>query len=558
MQYGKIVVSALLLCTLLLCGCQPVMPVEPSATETQAEILVQGAPLRWPEGLSVDAEGRLVVADFLNRSILRLDPDTGEILSRLGPDQGVDVPEMVAVGADDSIYWTAWNNNDLCRLQADGTKQCQTFDAGVSAIGFSEDGRLFAGVNDALYEVDPELASPPVHVTTIGGFIAPFDFGPDGMLYIPLRDIEQIVRVDVDATKPSPETVASSDLPWAFAASFDAEDQLHCVVSYDEYTDALVRVDTTTGEVHEAWRSPAGLGQPILTEDGRLFVGDIHNGAIREFLPDGSLRTVSPSGMVAPGGLAVRQRPDGGESVFVADLLTVREFDGVTGEEIDAFHLNPQSTSIVPVQTVAIVGENLILTSPFMSAVQFFDPQTRASVDMWMDQFDGVVNAMPFQDKIIAAELGSGRVVGVDPADPAELEVLAAGLEAPAGLAVTDDDVWVSDYAAGTVYQIVADGATLTPMVTVISDLLQPEGIALAPDGRLLVVETGADRLIAVDLSTGQFDTIAEGLGFTNENPENTLANAYWIFSDVAVGPSGNAYVSADANNVIYRIPLGS
>ena len=175
-----------------------------------------------------------------------------------------------------------------------------------------------------------------------------------------------------------------------------------------------------------------------------------------------------------------------------------------------------------------------------------------------MDQFDGVVNAMPFQDKIIAAELGSGGAVGVDPADPSELEVLADGLEAPAGLAVTDDDVWVSDYAAGTVYQIVADGATLTPMATVISDLLQPEGIALAPNGRLLVVETGADRLIAVDLSTGQFDTIAEGLGFTNENPENTLANAYWIFSDVAVGPSGNAYVSADATNVIYRIPLGS
>ena len=50
----------LIVMALFLCACQPVMPVETTASAAQEEILVQGAPLRWPKGLGVDSHGKKV------------------------------------------------------------------------------------------------------------------------------------------------------------------------------------------------------------------------------------------------------------------------------------------------------------------------------------------------------------------------------------------------------------------------------------------------------------------------------------------------------------------
>jgi len=108
--------------------------------------------------------------------------------------------------------------------------------------------------------------------------------------------------------------------------------------------------------------------------------------------------------------------------------------------------------------------------------------------------------------------------------------------------------------------QLVADGEELAEPVTVASGLDRPEGLALAPDGRLLVVETGADRLLAIDPATGDQEVLAEGLGFALANPvaagTNVSLPPHFVFSGVAVSPSGDVYVSADAANAIYRIPL--
>ena len=42
----------------------------------------------------------------MEQAILVIDPDTGEILKRLGPEVGVDGPDDLAFGPDGSIYWT--------------------------------------------------------------------------------------------------------------------------------------------------------------------------------------------------------------------------------------------------------------------------------------------------------------------------------------------------------------------------------------------------------------------------------------------------------------------
>jgi hypothetical protein len=70
-------------------------------------------------------------------------------------------------------------------------------------------------------------------------------------------------------------------------------------------------------------------------------------------------------------------------------------------------------------------------------------------------------------------------------------------------------------------------------------------------DGTLLVVETGKRRLVRIDPSTGCMSVVAKhlkvGLDAITGMPPT------YAMSSVAVGASGDIYVSGDKGNVIYR-----
>jgi sugar lactone lactonase YvrE len=100
---------------------------------------------------------------------------------------------------------------------------------------------------------------------------------------------------------------------------------------------------------------------------------------------------------------------------------------------------------------------------------------------------------------------------------------LAAGLGVPAGLAATDDDLWVGDWATGRVLQLVADGQPLARPRVVAEHLAAPEGLAVGPDGSLLVVESGAGRLSRIDLRTGRVSTVADGLALGAQGIPGTV-----------------------------------
>ncbi|HET8645387.1 MAG TPA: hypothetical protein VFO85_07860, partial [Vicinamibacteria bacterium] len=72
-------------------------------------------------------------------------------------------------------------------------------------------------------------------------------------------------------------------------------------------------------------------------------------------------------------------------------------------------------------------------------------------------------------------------------ANPAERVALATGLGVPTGLAATEDDLWVGEWATGRVLQLIADGQPLAEPRVVATGLAAPEGMAVAPDGSLLV-----------------------------------------------------------------------
>ncbi|MBW7885468.1 MAG: ester cyclase, partial [Caldilineaceae bacterium] len=518
-------------------------PPQPTTGMAQPNVLVKGAQIRSPNGIKVGPDGNLYIASINEQAILVLDPDTGEILKRLGPEVGVDGPDDLAFGPDGTIYWTDFMRGAVGRLGPDGGTSSQMVAPGVNPIIVAPDGRVFvalAFLGDALYELDPELAAPPRLLAENLGGLNSFQFGPDGMLYSPVIGKGQVVRIDVDAEPITVEIVAEG-LGGPVAAKLDSQGRLYTTAS-----PGIVRIDPTTGATEPVAEVPYGIDNFAFDSQDRLFISLLGEGAIVEAMKDGTLRQLGPMGLVMPGGIVVVPRPDG-ESILVGDFWLLREYDSTTGE------LRRSVDNLMP-GTLAIDGTDLILSNFFSNGVLVWDLATETLVEEHYD-FNIPLNAIRFQGDLVVAELGTSSVVRASAADPTQRTTLAKDLGVPAGLAADNQNLWVSDYATGNVWQIVADGAVMDKPKLTASGLDRPEGLALTADGKLLVAETGTGRLLAIDLATGDMVIIAEGLGFDSVTPEGMPPTQ--LMSSIAVSPAGVIYVTADEANVVYRIESG-
>ena len=136
-----------------------------------------------------------------------MDRETGEVLQRLGADQGVTGPDDVAIAPDGTLYWTNYSSGEACRRAAD-TTTCQFVGAFINPITISDDGRLFVATampifSDALYELDPDLVQAPQRIFNNAGMLNGMDWGPDGFLYAPSWTEANILRIDVDSCDES-------------------------------------------------------------------------------------------------------------------------------------------------------------------------------------------------------------------------------------------------------------------------------------------------------------------------------------------------------------------
>jgi sugar lactone lactonase YvrE len=516
-------------------------------------VLVEGAPFHGANGINFDAQDRLYVASVDGSTISIMDPKTGKIIERLGPKQGVIAPDDMAFGPDGSLYWTGLFTGEVGRLTRGGVAETVAeLVPGANAITFSDDGRLFVSqcfFGDKLYEVDPDGLNPPRLISDAlgpGCALNGMDWGPDGYLYGPRWFQGEVVRVDVDSGEF--ETVVDG-IGAPAAVKFDSQGRLHVL---DAQSGRVLRVDVTTGDQKLVATLDPGLDNLAFDSRDRLFVSSYADSFIVQVLKNGATRIVSKGGMSVPGGVAVLPNSHG-ESVYVADFFSLRAFDGLTGKQESVQRSIIRVSAFGFPLTASQDGANLLLTSWPDNLVQVLDPETGAILETHRD-FAVPLNAIRFQGDLVVAELGTGSVVRASSENPATRTTLVEGLGVPAGLAATDTDIWVSDWAAGSVLQIVAAGEVLDEPVPIAEGLAFPEGLALAQDGSLLVVESGAGRLSRIDLGTGQVTTVAEDLEFGAQAPPNVPPT--WIFNGVAVGPSGNIYVTGDVANVLYRITL--
>ena len=174
------------------------------------------------------------------------------------------------------------------------------------------------------------------------------------------------------------------------------------------------------------------------------------------------------------------------------------------------------------------------------------DRKTGATREM-MHDFKAPHDAVRLADgSILVSELGSKSLVRASGEHSKDRNVLIGGLEGPVGL--VGADVYVTEAFAGQLSRVGSNGEK----TVIAKDLKMPEGIALTPDGKLIVAEVGAKRLVEIDPQTGKLTEIAGNLPIGLAGAPGGLPTN--IPTGVGVGASGVIYFSSDIENAIYKV----
>ncbi len=527
-----------------------------------------GAAINSANGITFGPDGSLYIASFWGKEIIVMNKQTGQIINRIGLDKGVKSPDDLVFGPDGSLYWTDILLGEVVRRTPAGVTTRQFVASGVNPITFSKDGRLFTARDftpgDGLYELDPNLVKPPralIASTAANpfplGWMNSFEFGPDGRLYGPLFLAGMVVSINVGAPNApfsaSPWTDGTiiplaTGFKWPVAAKFSPAGVLHVL----DQTGEIFKIDIKTGAKTLFVTLQDGLDNLVFDASGTLYVSNADHGWITEVQPGGQTKIISKGGMISPMGLAVLPGSNNQDALFVADLFRLRELNGSTGQElsVEKGYLLPEPNKMTSPFTVSADGNKLVVSSWFNALVQVWDPSAKKVTEEFA--MPAPINAIRFKNDLVVVDLGLGGVVKAS--DKSMIMAIDnAKVFAPGGLATNGELLWVADWGTGTIWQISFTGGKPDVPVAVASGLMKPEGLALDQDGSLLVVETGASRLSRVNLKTGEVTPVAEGLKLGAVALEGAFPPT-WGFDGVAVGKSGNIYVSGYGKNTIYSI----
>ena len=532
----------------LLGGCAAPEPPEPA--EWTVRVLAQGSPLHATNGMYFGPDGRLYVVSASSAVVAAFDPESGELLEQWGPGMGVQGPDDITFGPDGSAYWTEFAFGDVGKRAPDGTMSVIASPGlGVNPITFSDDGRLFVALcalGDGLFELDPDGVEEPRLIADglgPGCGLNGMDWGPDDRLYSPRLTAQYVVRIDVDSG--AFETVATG-FESPVALKFDSQHRLHVL---DSGTGEVFRVDIETGDKELVGQTAPSADNLAFDADDRLFVSNNAHSFVVEVIGPDENRTVVPGVVSFPGGLAWLPGADGTGRLFLADRRALRELDPETGEELN--FVTRHEGDVGEALTAHPYGSQLILSGA--TNVSIWDPDANRLVNRF-EGFEQASDALVLGGDIVVSEYETGSVIRFDPDSPYTREVVASGLEAPAGLAAHGGDLYVAD-RSGALLQVLEAGEPIEPPRVVTDGLAGPEGVAAGEDGVLYVVEQEAGRVTQVDPETGATMLVADGLTLDSlEQKSIGPTTSVGFLSAVTVGGNGSLYVSSYAENRVYRI----
>lgn len=516
-----------------------------SAQTYEVTKLVPGSAFHGVHGIGIDKAGRLFAGSVAGAALYEVDLSNGTAKIAVATPEGM--ADDIAFAPDGTMAWTGFLTGDLYSRKGDGpVKKLASGLPGINSLAFRKDGRLYATqvfLGDALYEIDVEGVKPPRKIMEKMGGLNGFEFGPDGMLYGPLWFKGQIARVDVDKAEL---TVVADGFKIPAAVNFDSKGNLWVV---DTALGQLVRVDPKTGAKKMVAQLKPSLDNLAIDANDRIFVSNMADNGIQQVDAEtGAARQVISGRLALPGGIGVVS--DGGkDTLYVADVFAYRTVDGATGEVSELARMHADGVTLEYPMSATAQGDDVLLSSWFTGTVQLIDRKTGKTREM-LHGFKAPHDAVKLGDgSILVNELGSKSLVRASGEHGKDRTVLIGGLEGPVGMVGGGKgDVYITEAFAGLVSLIGSKGEK-----TVIArDLKMPEGIARAADGRLIVAEVGAKRIIEINPQNGTVTEIAGNLPIGLVAAPGGLPTN--IPTGVGIGASGIIYFSSDIENAIYKV----
>ena len=516
-----------------------------SAQTYEVTKLVPGSAFHGVHGLGIDKAGRLFAGSVAGAALYEVDRNNGTAKILIPTPEGM--ADDIAFAPDGTMAWTGFLTGDLYSRKADGPiKKLASGLPGINSLAYRRDGRLYATtvfLGDALYEIDVEGVKPPRMIMEKMGGLNGFEFGPDDMLYGPLWFKGQVAKVDVDKAEL---TVVADGFKVPAAVNFDSKGNLWVV---DTALGQLVRVDPKTGAKKMVAQLKPSLDNLAIDDKDHIFVSNMADNGIQEVDPEtGAAKQIIIGKLALPGGIGVVSDA-GKDTIYIADVFAYRTVDGATGEVSEPARMHTAGGTLEYPMSATAKGDDVILSSWFTGTVQVIDRKTGATREM-MHGFKAPHDAIRLDDgSILVSELGNKSLVRVSGEHGKDRTPLITGLEGPVGLvAGTNGDVYVTEAFAGMVSKVAANGEK----TLIAKDLKMPEGIARGPDGRLIVAEVGAKRIIEIDPQGGAVRVIASDLPIGLAGAPGGLPTN--IPTGVGVGASGTIYFSSDIENAIYKI----
>ena len=507
--------------------------------------LVPGSAFHGVHGLGIDKAGRLFAGSVAGAALYEVDRNNGTAKIAIPSPEGM--ADDIAFAPDGTMAWTGFLTGDLYSRKGDGPiKKLASGLPGINSLAYRKDGRLYATqvfLGDALYEIDVEGVKPPRMIMEKMGGLNGFEFGPDDKLYGPLWFKGQVAKVDVDKAEL---TVVADGFKIPAAVNFDSKGNLWVV---DTALGQLVRVDPKTGAKKMVAQLKPSLDNLAIDDKDRIFVSNMADNGIQEVDAEtGAAKQVISGKLALPGGIGVVS--DGTkDTIYVADVFAYRTVDGATGEVSEPARMHAAGVTLEYPMSATARGDEVILSSWFTGTVQVIDRKTGATREM-MHDFKAPHDAVRLADgSILVSELGSKSLVRASGEHGKDRNVLIAGLEGPVGLVGgAKGDVYVTEAFAGQLSKVGSNGEK----TVIAKDLKMPEGIALTPDGKLIVAEVGAKRIVEIDPQTGKLTEIAGNLPIGLAGAPGGLPTN--IPTGVGVGASGVIYFSSDIENAIYKV----
>ncbi|MBC9878387.1 hypothetical protein G8O24_13645 [Bradyrhizobium sp. INPA01-394B] len=507
--------------------------------------LVPGSAFHGVHGLGIDRGGHLFAGSVAGAALYEVDIAGGT--AKVAVPSPVGMADDIAFAPDGTMAWTGFLTGDLYARKGDGPiRKLASGLPGINSLAFRKDGRLYATtvfLGDTLYEIDVEGVKPPRQIMEKMGGLNGFEFGPDDKLYGPLWFKGQVAKVDVDKAEL---TVVADGFKVPAAVNFDSKGNLWVV---DTALGQLVRVDPKSGTKAMVAQLKPSLDNLAIDDQDRIYVSNMADNGIQQVDPaTGAAKQIIIGRLALPGGIGVTSE-NGKDTIHVADVFAYRTVDGATGEVTEKARMHADGVTLEYPMSATAMGNDVILSSWFTGTVQVIDGKTGATRDM-LHGFKAPHDAIVLGDgSILVAELGTQSLVRVSGEHGKDRTTMIGGLEGPVGLVRgSGDEVYVTEAFAGTVSRIDRNGEKSV----LAKDLKMPEGLARASDGRLIVAEVGAKRLIEIAPDSGNVTEIAANLPIGLVGAPGGLPTN--IPTGVAIGATGTIYFSSDIENAIYKV----